>query len=118
MAEEISNGEFKAEMLEFKTEMLGFKTEVMRFVEVANQKFDGLTADVRTNAFKLDRLENGLVRVEEKVNQVEEKLDNVASDVKILSGQFTDVAGMVMRDHHPRIDSLEKRVDALESEVH
>jgi len=88
-----------------------FKSEVMRFIEVANQKFDGLTADVRTNAFKLDRLENGL-------NQVSEKLDSVASDVKGLSGQFKDVAGMMVRDHHPRIDRLEERLDVIESEAH
>lgn len=103
MAEEISNSEFKAEMLEFKA-------DVMRFVEVASQKFDGLTADVRTNAFKLDRLENGLSRVEEK-------LDRVTSDVKILSGQFNDVAGMAI-DDHKGIGKLEERVDVLEAEAH
>jgi len=97
MAEKISDDKFKA--------------DVIRFIEVANQKFDGLIADVRTNAFKLDRLENG-------INQVAEKLDSVASDVKSLSGQFTDVAGMVIRDHPPRIERLEERTDVLESEVH
>ena len=111
MAEEISDGQFKAEMLEFKTEMSQFKTDVMRFVDTAGKKFDGLTADIRTNAFKLDRLENGL-------NQVAEKLDGVASDVKVLSGQFTDVAGMVIRDHHPRIERIEERIDVLESGTH
>jgi archaellum component FlaC len=95
-----------------------FKTQVMQFIEVANQKFDGLTADVRTNGFKLGRLESGLNNVQEKVGRVEEKLNRVASDVNALSGQFNDVAGMAIKDHHPRIERLEERVDVLEAEAH
>jgi chromosome segregation ATPase len=94
-----------------------FKSEVMKFIEVANQKFDGLTSDLRTNTFKLDSLENGLNRVEEKVDRLEVDLKTVASDVKVLSGQFQDVALMTMKDHS-RIDNLEKRVDDLESGIH
>lgn len=110
MAEKISDDKFKYEMLEFKTEMSDFKTEVMKFVEVANHKFDGLTADVRTNAFKLDKLENGL-------NRVEEKLEGVSTDLKQLSRQFNDVGGMAIKDS-ARIDELEKRVDVLEAQAH
>lgn len=110
MDEEISDGQFKAEMLEFKS-------DVMKFVEVANQKFDGLAADVRSNTFKLDNLENGLQRVEKRVERVETNLKAVASDVKVLSGQFQDVALMAMKDHE-RIDNLEKRADDLEPGIH
>ncbi len=92
MAEKISDDEFKS--------------EVLKFIEVANQKFDGLTADVRTSSFKLDRLENS-------IGQVDAKLESVASDVK----QLKDVAVMAIQDH-PRVDKLEKRVDDLEAGVH
>ena len=101
-----------------------FKSEVMRFIEVANQKFDGLTVDVRSNTFKLDHLESGLKRVEEKVDRVEERvgrlvvdLKAVASDVKVISGQFQDIAIMAMKDH-TRIDNLEKHVGNPESGIH
>lgn len=110
MAEKISDDKFKTEMLEFKTEMSEFKTEVMKFVEVANHRFDGLTSDVRTNGFKLDKLENGL-------NRVEEKLEGGSTDLKQVSRQFYDVGGMSIKDNG-RIDDIEKRVDGLEAQAH
>jgi peptidoglycan hydrolase CwlO-like protein len=103
MAEEITDGEFKAEMLDFKT-------EVMRFVEIANQKFDGLTADIRTNSFKLDRVETGL-------ENVKAELKDLSSEVKTVSGQFRDVGVMAIKDNQ-RITNVEKRIDDLETGVH
>ncbi len=117
---------------QFREDMMDFKDQMLKFVDVANHKFDGLTSDVRTNTFKLERLENGQKQLENGQKQLEhgqkqlehgqkqltEKLDRVASDLKALSGQFADVAGMVIRDHHPRIDRLEERVSVLESEAH
>lgn len=87
-----------------------FKSEVMKFIEVANQKFDGLVSDVRTNTYKLDKLENDVRRVSEQVS-------STASDVRVLSGQFQDVASLTMKDHS-RVDNLEKRVEDLESGIH
>lgn len=103
MAEKILDDQFKSEMLEFKT-------EVMKFVEVANHKFNGLTSDIRTNGFKLDKVENGL-------NRVEEKLEGVSTDLRQLSRQFNDVGGMAIKDSG-RIEELEKRVDVLEAQAH
>ena len=74
MAEEISDDKFKA--------------EVIRFIDVANQKFDGLAEGLRTNTFKLDHVDNRLGRVEEKVDRVEEKLDRVDADLKNLTNCF------------------------------
>jgi chromosome segregation ATPase len=95
MAEEISDGQFKAEMLDFKTEM-------MRFVETTSKKFDGLTADVRTNSFKLDRMETRFDQLETKVDRIDVELKDLKSDVKTLSGQFSDV-GIMAINHHKRI---------------
>ena len=107
---------------QFREEMLDFKDQVLKFVEVSNQKFDGLTADIRTNSFKIDhlenQLENGLTQMENRLDRVEKKLDGVTLDVKQLSAQFTDVAGLVIKDHHPRINRIEEQIDALESEAH
>ncbi len=80
-----------------------FKSEVRQFIEVASQKFDGLTADVRTNSFHLERLES--------------MIEGLTSNVRTLSSQFNDVGIMAINDHK-RIDNLEERVDVLESEAH
>jgi uncharacterized coiled-coil protein SlyX len=114
MAEEISNGEFKAEMTEFKTEM-------KQFVDVANKKFDGLIDDVRTNGYRLDRLENRIDQLEmnhgEKFDALADLIRGVANDVKTLSRQFNDIGAMAIKDNG-RIADLEKRVDAIEAQAH
>lgn len=45
-------------------------------------------------------------------------LQSLGQKVDLLSNQFKGVAGMVMKDHHPRIEHLEKRVELLEAEAH
>jgi archaellum component FlaC len=122
-----------------------FKADVMRFLEIANYKFDGLISDVRTNSFKLERLEtkfdgletkfdgletkidgletkfDGLETkvdgLETKISQVENSLESLTSDVRVLSGQFNDVGLMAIKDHS-RIDIVEARLSVLEGEVH
>lgn len=114
MAENISDEKFKSEMLEFKT-------DVTRFIEVADHKFNGLTDDVRTNGYRLDKLENRIEQIEqthgEKLDTVADLVRGVASDLKTLSAQFNDVGGMAIKDNG-RIDDIEKRVDVLETGVH
>ena len=101
-----------------------FKTEMMRFVEIANHKFDGLTADVRSNSFKLDRIESKVENLEVKVENLDGRLENLetkvgdlSSDLRLLSAQFNEVGSVAIKDH-PRINELERRVDVLESETH
>ena len=96
MAEEISDSKFKSDI----TELL----------DTVVKKVDGLASDVRTNSFKLDR-------VETKVDRIDVELKDLKSAVTTLSGQFSDVGVMAIKDHQ-RIDDLGKRVDDLESEVH
>ena len=74
-----------------------------KLIETLVKKVDGVASDVRTNSYKLDRLET--------------MLENLTSNVKVLSGQFSDVGGRAIKDHK-RIESLEKRVDDLEVGVH
>ena len=96
MAEEISDSKFKSDI----TELL----------DTVVKKVDGLASDVRTNSFKLDR-------VETKVDRIDVELKDLKSAVTTLSGQFSDVGVMAIKDHQ-RIDDLGKSVDNLESEVH
>jgi len=74
-----------------------------KLIEKLVKKVDGLAADVRTNSFKLDRIET--------------MVGDLASNIKTLSGQFGDVGVMAIKDTK-RIDGLEKRVGDLESGVH
>ncbi len=96
MAEKISDEKFKAEM--------------MKFIEVANQKFDGLTSDIRSNSFKLDRLES-------KLDHIDTDVKDLTSNVKTFSKQFDDVGSLAIKDSG-RITKLEERVDELETGIH
>ena len=97
-----------------------FRSDVMRFVAVANQKFDGLTTDVRTNGYRLDKLENRVAQLGqnhgEKLDELAILVRGVASDLRALFAQFQDVGVMAIKDNG-RIADLEKRVDILEAEV-
>ena len=85
-------------------------SEVLRLMEVVVQKVDGLASDVRTNTYAIDRLEN-------KVDQIDTGLKELKSDFTTLSGQFSDVGVMAIKDHK-RVDDLEQRVDILEQKPH
>ncbi len=74
-----------------------------KILETLVKKVDGLADDARSNSFKLDRLEN--------------MIDGLTSNVKTLSGQFSDV-GIMAIDDHKRVGKLEERVGVLEAEVH
>ena len=98
-----------------------FKSEVMKFIEVANQKFDGLTADVRTNGYRIDKLENQIDKfatgTSSRFDQIEKSIESIADHVSLMSKQFTSVAGKVI-DNDQQLGDLESRVAVLEGEVH
>ncbi len=71
-------------------------------IEKLVKSVDGIASDVRSNSFKLDRLET--------------MIGNLSIEVKTLSGQFTDVAGMSIQDHQ-RIDDIETRLDIVEGKA-
>jgi len=85
-----------------------------KLLETLIKKVDGLADDVRSNSYKLDRLEN---RVETGFGQVNDSLDKLRSDFRVLSGQFNDVGSLAIKDS-ARIDELETRVEVLESGTH
>jgi outer membrane murein-binding lipoprotein Lpp len=120
MKKEVADNEFKAEMLEFKTEMSEFATEMRQFVVVATQKFDGLTADVRTNGIRLDKLEQRIEHLAsdhgEKLDRIAARISELSAELKTLIGQFNKVGSVAILDTQ-RIDRLEVRVEALEAEV-
>ena len=73
-----------------------FKSEVMRLLGTVITKVDGLEAKVDENTAAVRTVQN---------------------DVRVLSGQFQDVASVVIKDTQ-RISSLEHRVDGLEGDAH
>lgn len=54
---------------------------------------------------------------DQKFEALGSQIAEVAVNLKTLSGQFSDVGVMAIKDHS-RVDSLEKRVDELEAGVH
>lgn len=85
------------------------------------KKVDGMAEDVRSNGYRLDRLENRIDRLEqnhgEKLDTLAALVREVGSDLRALSAQFKDVGVMAIKDND-RIADLEKRVDVLESQAH
>ena len=116
MAETLDDN-FKAEMLDFKSEMLDFKVQVLRFVEVANQKFDGLTSDLRSTSIRLDKLEQRIEALDSKFDSLATIVKEIRSDLKILTSQFNKVGSLSIQDHE-RVNNLELRVADLESATH
>ena len=121
MPEKISDDDFKEQMLDFKTEM-------MRFVEVANQKFDGLTSDVRSVGFRVDKVEAKIDNFESRMNRVEGKLDNfekgtearfnrIDEKLDVMSKQFRAVTEKVF-ENEDILKDVHARVVVLEGETH
>jgi len=69
-----------------------FKSEVLKFIEVANQKFDGLTSDIRDNLFQIDKVDQKIDVIDRKLSVISSKMDQVTEKVV---------------DHEKRIRSIE-----------
>jgi len=106
MAEEISDRQFKAEILDFKNQM-------MKFVETAGMKFDGLATDIRTSSFKLDRLEAEAARNVENQAQrfdiVETKLQIIREQIRMVHVKVGEVASKAME--------IDKRLTVIEAKL-
>ncbi|MGB7069202.1 MAG: hypothetical protein WBD22_06880 [Pyrinomonadaceae bacterium] len=83
-----------------------------------------MSSELRSNTTQLGSVTTALGSVKTELRSVKSELGSVTtrlgsleSKVNLLSAQFTDVASMAIKDH-PRIDNLEQRVGALESETH
>ncbi len=66
---------------QFRDEMLDFKAQMLRFVEIAGQKFDGLASDIRGNSFHIDKIEQKLDNLDEKVSLMSTKIDQVTEQI-------------------------------------
>lgn len=103
MAEEISDDRFKSEMMRMmNTVILKLGEHDQRFEDI-DQKFESIDQ-------RFDRLE-------EKIDRNTEDIALLKKDVKTLTGQFTDVVGMVLEDNK-RITKLEKDVEDLQGNIH
>jgi outer membrane murein-binding lipoprotein Lpp len=81
----------------------------MRFIEIANQKFDGLSHDLRSNSVRLDKLEH-------RFDQVDQKLDQLSDTVQTMSGQ---IRSMVVKfgEHEEQFKTIGSRVAVLEADT-
>ena len=65
----------------------------------------------------LQKLITKSIEHDQQFDSLKSQITEVALNLKTLSGQFSDVGAMAIKDHQ-RIDSLEKRVDDIEAGVH
>ncbi len=66
---------------------------------------------------KLEGLENDVSGIKKGVANLEREVSEIKSDVRVVKGQFSDVAVMAIEDNK-RITKLEKDVEDLQSNIH
>ncbi len=94
-----------------------FKSEVIRFIEIANHKFDGITSDIRTQSFRIDKLEARFDQTDEKINTLVNVILDLSGSIKTVSSQVGSVVSKVI-ENEERLERLEDRVEILEGEAH
>jgi maltodextrin utilization protein YvdJ len=109
MPEEISDQQFKAEIMEFKAAML-------RFVDTANMKFDGLSSDVRTNSYKLDKFEAEFGRIDKRFDIVEDRFAVQGEQLRIIDGRLNDVISKVV-EIDKRLMVVEAKLNLMETKL-
>ena len=93
-------------------------------IESISKKLDVVAGDVRSNTFRIDRLETKFDGLVTKFDGLEKKFDvltdivrEVASGVKAMSGQLNSVTSKLI-EHEVRLNLVEKRVDDLGATTH
>jgi hypothetical protein len=90
-----------------------------------DDKFEEITGLLHKTVGGLDELRmevrdlrNDVGEVKSGLRENTSGLMSLTQKVDLLSNHFKDVAGVVIKDHHPRIEHLEERVGTLEAEAH
>lgn len=100
-----------------------FKSDVLRFIDIATQKFDGLTSDIRTNSFKLDRLEAKVVQHDKRFDLLDGKLDVLSEQSRMIDLKVNEVASKLMEIDkrlmvvEAKLNLVETKLTALEDET-
>jgi hypothetical protein len=76
-----------------------FRSEVIRLLTTAVTKVDGLEGGVGGLDAKVEGLDAKLSRLEVKVDENTREIKTLQGDVRLLAGQFQDVAGVVYQGH-------------------
>lgn len=92
-------------------------TGILQKMQKSVGGLDELRLDVRDIRKEVRDIGNELRDNTAKLGENTANLTSLATEMRVLSGQFTDVGVMAIEDH-TRVDNLEARVDALEAEVH
>lgn len=106
-------------------------SELKGLIETVIKTVGGLASDIRSNSYKLDRLESRFEGLETKFGDLETRFEgletrfegletgfqSLTSEVRVLSAQFNDVGVMAIADNG-RITDVEKRVEVLEAGTH
>lgn len=90
-----------------------------------DEKFEEITGLLQKNAGLLQKTVGGLEELRMEVRDIRNDLRENVKETKsigqkldVFTRHFQDVGGLVLKDHHPRIESLEERLDVLESRIH
>lgn len=83
-------------------------------IETLVKKVDGVADDVRTNTYRLDKIEARFDRLDENIDALTTVVKEMSGELRTLSGQFNAVGSKVIVNDK-RLDNLEARVAVLEA---
>ena len=91
---------------------------------ILTNSIDGLTSEVRTNTYRLDKFENRMDVFDRKLDALGSGIEhltaavqNLATAVDTMSKQFASVTSKVI-EHDKALTGHETRISVLEAEAH
>jgi len=92
-----------------------------KVLETLVKKVDGLADDVRTNSYRMDKLDatsnERFDRVDDRFDRVDKGIQAISDQLKTLSSQFSAVTSKVI-EQDQGLNGHKERIDVLESETH
>ena len=110
MAEEIPDERFKSEVMRLLNTVIAKLGDHDQRFESIDQRFESIDQ-------RFESIDQRLGNLEKDMSEVKTDLGEVKINVKVLKGQFSDVAVMAIEDNK-RITKLEKDVKDLQANIH
>ncbi|MGQ0541231.1 MAG: hypothetical protein ACT4O9_05180 [Blastocatellia bacterium] len=90
-------------------------------LEGISKKLDVVAEDVRTNSYRIDRIEAGIDNLDKatsaRFDRIDRGVEVLADKLNLMSKQFSAVTSKVIESDQ-RLNHVEARLAALEGEIH
>jgi len=83
-----------------------------------DEKFEEITGLLYKTVGGLEELRMEVRDIRNDLKENTRITKMIGQKLDVLNGKFTDVGGVVLKDHKPRIERIEEHLDVLESQAH